>query len=192
VQEAPIHVEIDASLPRLKKQGSMYGLRVVTRAGKVAYSMLRFSGDNVIKTQVIARFLSAEVERPPKAEDLTISRANYRFQYKGNVDYAGRAAYVYRVAPKRKRVGLFKGELWLDQATALPFREWGDFAKSPSIFVRHLRFVRDYVLTGDDKTEVRRLILTARALIVGEVNMTMWFGNDLGAERRSLGEQASF
>ena len=185
--EESMNVEIDASLPRLKKQASMYGLRLITRAGRVAYTMLRFSGDNVVKTQVIARFLNAEINQPSGGEDLTISAANYRFQYKGIADYAGRAACVFRVAPKRKRVGLFKGELWLDQATALPLREWGDLAKSPSPFVRRIRFVRDYVLTGG-RTEVRRLILTARALFVGEVDMTMWFGNEVSSAQQPTEE----
>ncbi len=54
-REAPIEVEIDASVPQLKKHGTMHGLRRVTRAGLVAYSNLQFSGDNVIKTEVIAR-----------------------------------------------------------------------------------------------------------------------------------------
>ncbi len=55
---------------------------------------------------------------------------------------------MFRVEPRRKRVGLFKGELWLDPSTALPLRGWGDFVKSPSIFVKRVRFVRDYTSTG--------------------------------------------
>jgi hypothetical protein len=181
LREAPIEVEIDASVPRLGKHGTMYGLRLVTHAGQVAYSKLRFSGDNAIKTQVIARYLSAEIHGRPWGEDLAISPANYRFQYKGMADYAGQRAFVFRVVPKRKRVGLFKGELWLDPATALPLREWGDFVKAPSIFVRRVRFVRDYLL-GSDRAEIRRLILTARALLVGEVDVTVWFGNEVSGE----------
>ena len=184
MQEAPTKVEIEASLPRLKKHGIMYGLRLVTGGGRIAYSMLRFTGDNTIKTQVIARYLSAEIERGSGGGNLAISPVNYRFRYKGTADYAGRDAVVYRVAPKRKAVGLFKGELWLDSETAMPLREWGDLSKSPSIFVKRIRFVRDYVVAGD-KTELRRLILTARALLVGEVDMTVWFGEDLPGERQS-------
>ncbi len=177
IREAPIEVEIDASVPRLNKRGIMHGFRLVTRAGQVAYSGLRFSGDSLIKTEVIARYLSAEIQRRPAVEDLTISLVNYRFHYKGNADYAGRTAYVFRVKPRRKRVGLFKGELWLEPASALPLREWGDFVKSPSIFIKRVRFVRDYILDGN-RADPRRLILTAHALLLGDVELTMWFGKD--------------
>lgn len=190
VQESPIEVEIDASVPRLKKRGSMYGLRLVTRAGQVVYSKLRFSGDNTVKTEIIARYLSAEIQRRPEGEDMTISLANYRFHYKGLADYAGKPAYVFRTEPKRKRVGLFKGELWLDPATALPFREWGDLVKSPSIFIKRVRFVRDYVLDGT-RADPRRIILTARAFLMGDVEMTIWFGGDASQNGESIKESAS-
>src|SRR5260370_38624627 len=45
-------VQIDASLPELKKQGSMSGLKVVSRMGQTVYRDLRFTGDNLIKTHV--------------------------------------------------------------------------------------------------------------------------------------------
>jgi hypothetical protein len=180
-QEAPIEVDIEASLPQLNKQGRMHGVRLLTQAGQVVYSELRFKGDNTIKTQVIARYLKTEVQSRSAGEDVTISLVNYRFEYKGIADYAGRPAYVYQIEPRRKRVGLFRGELWLDPATALPFREWGDLVKSGSAFVKHVRFVRDYFLDRN-RADVRRLILTAHAFMVGEVDMTIWFGIDAASQ----------
>src|SRR5258707_11895126 len=38
-------VQIDASLPNLKKQGSMSGLKAVSRTGQTVYRDLRFTGD---------------------------------------------------------------------------------------------------------------------------------------------------
>jgi hypothetical protein len=183
VQETPIEVDIDASLPQLNKHGRMHGIRLLTRAGQVVYSELRFRGDNTIKTQVIARYLNAEAQSRSAVEDVTISLVNYRLDYKGIADYAGRPAYVYQIEPRWKRVGLFRGELWLDPATALPFREWGDLVKSGSAFVKHVRFVRDYFLDRNH-ADLRRLILTADAFMVGEVDMTVWFGID-AASRNS-------
>lgn len=172
--EQVIEVEIYASISRLKKQGRMTGFKLITRAGGVAYRSLRFSGDVIIKTAVIARYLSAETQAAGNPEGLEISPANYRFAARGTTVYGDRTAYVYRVEPRRKKVGLFKGEVWLDSETSTPLREWGKFVKSPSIFIKGVTFVHDYVLTEGRGTP-RRLILSARTILVGKVDMTVWY-----------------
>lgn len=93
------------------------------------------------------------------------------------------------LTPRRKQVGLFKGELWLDQETALPLREWGDFNKSPSKLLKRTRFVRDYVLDRT-RAKLRRLILTARAILAGDVELTVWFGNEVSQSGRATEESA--
>jgi hypothetical protein len=56
----------------------------------------------------------------------------------------GRTVHVFQLTPRKKRVGLFKGELWLDAETYLPVRESGRLVKLPSIFLRRVEFVREY------------------------------------------------
>ena len=92
-------------------------------------------------------------------------------------DYAGQSAYVYRLEPKRKRAGLFKGELWLDAETGSVFREWGEFVKSPSWFVKSVYFVRDYMMQGRQSrtSEPRRLILNVSTRLFGRADVTIWF-----------------
>src|SRR5580700_6042095 len=138
--EGMFAVQIDASLPKLEKRGSMSGLKVVSRTGKTVYRGLQFTGDNLVKTAVIARFLANDVKAPERMVSTDVTRQNYSFAYIGTSEYNGLAAYVFRLTPMRKRTGLFRGELWLDAATAAPFRLWGDFVKSPSLFVRKIRF----------------------------------------------------
>jgi hypothetical protein len=176
-REEAVEVEIDASLPRLQKHGTMRGLKVITRAGRTVYTRLHFSGDRIIGKDVISRYLAADIEKGPDSGELAIVTGNYRFESIGEADYNGRAAQVFRVVPKHRRGGLFRGELWLDEATALPLREWGDFVKSPSHFLSQPRFVRDYSLI-ENQSRPLRLILTAHASLVGEVQMTIWFGNN--------------
>jgi len=60
-------VQIDASLPKLKKKGSMSGVKVISRTGQAAYRGLQFSGDKLVKTAVIARFLANEAKPPDQA-----------------------------------------------------------------------------------------------------------------------------
>ena len=52
--------------------------------------------------------------------------------------------YVLQLNPREKKVGLFKGELWLDAETYMPVRESGSFVKSPSFMLKKMQFVRDY------------------------------------------------
>lgn len=186
-----VEVEIEASLPRMKKHGSMRGWRGITRAGQVVYSGLRFSGDRLIGKDVISRYLSADVQQTVEGPDVAMTDRNYRFQLARPTSYNGRVAVVYRVFPKHKRAGLFRGELWLDAATALPLREWGNFVKSPSKFLSHPRFVRDYNLF-ENRSQPRRMILSAHASFVGDVEMTIWFSAEevRGALDKQVDEQA--
>jgi hypothetical protein len=113
-------VQIDASIPTLHKHGSMTGLKLVSYTGQVAYRGLRFTGDKLVKTAVIARFLSNDSNAAGRTADVAVSRQNYWFTYNKKSDYNGLAAYVFLLKPRRKRVGLFRGELWLTADTAGP------------------------------------------------------------------------
>jgi len=145
-----MEVDIDARLPKRKMHGTLHALRNISKLGRITYHMLGFSGDNTVKTEVIARYLTAEVQANQGDHqgdsDLSITPANYKFKYKGTQDLDGREAYVLRVTPREKKIGLFKGELWLDAETFMPVRESGSFVKTPSIFLKKVQFVRHYML----------------------------------------------
>jgi len=164
-------VQIDATMPQLKKQGSMSGLKVVSRLGRTVYRDLRFTGDNLVKTAVIARFLANDVK--PHEPSAAVTRENYSFVYDRTSEYNGLNAYVFQLKPARKRIGLLKGELWLDAATAQPLRLWGDLVKSPSFFVRNIRVVQDFQRIGDSSHPLR-LLLTVDTRIAGHVEMAVW------------------
>lgn len=136
--------EIEASLPKLKKFGTMSALRTITKVGRITWDKMRFSGDNTIKKDVIARYIQAEQESDVDGNKLAITPENYRFKYKGLESKDGAKVHVFQLTPRRKAVGLFKGELWLDPETALPLREAGELVKSPSIFLKKVQFAREY------------------------------------------------
>jgi len=137
-------VDIDAAVPKFKKQGKLHALKNISKLGKITYHALGFSGDSIVKTEVIANYLKAEVEAAQGQSSLSITPANYKFKYKGTQDLNGRQAYVLHLSPRHKKVGLFKGELWLDAETYMPVREQGSFVKSPSFMLKKMQFVRDY------------------------------------------------
>lgn len=140
-------VDIDAAVPKYKKQGKLHALRSISKLGKITYKALGFSGDNVVKTEVIANYLKAEVEAAAKgSSDVALTPQNYKFKYKGTEHWNGREVYILHVNPRQKKAGLFKGELWLDAETYMPVRESGRLVKSPSFMLKKVEFVRDYEL----------------------------------------------
>ena len=73
-----MEVDIDARLPKRKMHGTLHALRNMSKLGRITYHMLGFSGDNTVKTEVIARYLSAEVQANQGESNLSISHANYK------------------------------------------------------------------------------------------------------------------
>jgi hypothetical protein len=171
-------LDIEASLSKLHKSAKLRTLQFVSGMGRSVFRTLDSEGDAMVRREVIARYLKVEAERQEApAPTVAISPANYRFVFRGATDYAGQAAYVYRLEPKRKRAGLFKGELWLDAETGSVLREWGEFVKSPSWFVKSVYFVRDYMMQGRQSrtSEPRRLILNVSTRLFGRADVTIWF-----------------
>ncbi len=136
-------VEIDASLPKLQKSGKLQALRSISKLGMITYQGLKFIGDNTIKNDVIVRYLTAEKQSQDIAQ-MALSPKNYKFKYKGQFAESGHITHVFQVSPRKKMVGLYKGELWVDAATYLPVRESGRFVKNPSVFLKKIEFVREY------------------------------------------------
>lgn len=171
-----MQVQIDAELPKLKKQGTLRALRTISQVGHVTYRMLGFNGDTSIKKDVIARYLSAEVQASGNGSDLGITPLNYKFKFKGEQNKLGQDVYVFQLSPKRKDVGLFKGELWVDPKTYMPVREAGKFVKNPSIFFKQMDFVRTYSVENGVATPLR-IDSTIKTRIVGPVQLSINFLN---------------
>lgn len=112
----------------------------------LTFKALRFVGDGFVKTNVIARLLQSEVDHVQKDDPaLTALRPeNYKFSYKGVIEEGDRPLHVYQVKPRKKRVGLFKGHIFLDAVTGSLVRAEGRFAKSPSLFVKKIDFVQEF------------------------------------------------
>jgi hypothetical protein len=174
---ASMEVEIEASLPRLKKQGRLHALRRISALGRITYEHLRFDGDRTVKNEVIARYLTAETEAQKDASmALDVTPANYKFKYKGLITDAGREVHIFQVTPKKKRVGLFRGELWIDAATYLRVRESGSFVKNPSIFVKKIEFVRKYEIRDGISVPLETHSLVDTRL-VGKAEINIAFSN---------------
>lgn len=136
-------VDISAELPKMKKAGKLRALRTISRLGKITYDAIRFEGDNTIKRELIARYLSTEMEATDKTA-APITPEFYKFRYKGLVEREGTPVHVFHLTPKKKLAGTFKGEIWLEKDTCLTLREAGRLVKNPSVFIRQFDFVRNF------------------------------------------------
>jgi hypothetical protein len=141
---APVDLEIEASLPKLEKRGRLKAIRHRAASGAPAYQVLETDGDHTVKQQVIARYLSAEAKADAMpSSSIALTAANYKFQYLGSIGNASALTYVFQITPRKRRVGLIQGELWIDSATGIPVHKAGHFVKQPSVFLRRVDIIQD-------------------------------------------------
>lgn len=175
-EDASLEMDIKASIPKLKQQGHLQALRRKSKMGRISYRVLGFQGDSSVKNQVIARYLQAE-QQAQGQQELAITPANYKLKYKGERAMAGdRHVFVFDLAPRKKRVGLFKGEMWLDAASYLPVYEKGRLVKNPSIFFKKVDFERTYSIQ-DGVPVPAYTASTIDTRLVGKVELDVSYSN---------------
>jgi hypothetical protein len=172
---AQMEMNVHANLPKLGKEGTLRALRIVSKLGKITYKALGFSGDTTVKQEVIARYLQAESEGRENGS-IAISPQNYKFKLKYTSAFGDQRTYVFQLTPKKKAIGLFKGELWLDAATGMPVKEVGEFVKTPSMFLKKVEFERDYEIR-DGVAIPTHIESTVDTRLVGKAELSILFTN---------------
>lgn len=167
---ARMEVEIDAQLPRLEKKGTLKVLRMITKIGKITFQPVgQFIGDPIVKKEVITKYLDLEQNEREKGT-IAITPENYKFQINAIITEEGKQTYIFALTPRRKAVGLFKGELWLDGATGMPLKETGQMVKSGSAWLKSIRFVRDYQM-HDGISILKHLQSTVDVRVIGKAEL---------------------
>lgn len=170
---SPETIDIEASLPKLKKHGRLRAIRRMTPGGDPDYQVLETGGDRTVRQQVIERYLNAQMtaaEMSPSS--VAITPANYEFRYKGAVRTGEGVAYIFQIKPRKKRMGLMSGEIWLDGQSGAPVRQSGRLVKSPSLFVKSIGIDRETVLNNG----VAQMLLTHLSVetrLVGLADLTV-------------------
>lgn len=135
------------SLPKMGKSATVNARRLITRDGSVNYEITGRQGDSTVWKEIILRFINGEMENAGKDNGkVAVTPENYKFKYKGARERDGRMVHVFEVNPRKKRQGLFKGEIGIDAETALVVYETGRFVKSPSVFLKKVQFSREYAI----------------------------------------------
>lgn len=139
-----------ADLPDTKQKGEYELVRTYAAPNSLKFKPLKFIGDNFVKNNILVRLLQSEVDHTVKQESAmtAIDERNYKFSLKSTEQIEGRTVYVYNVKPHKKRVGLFKGKIYIDASSGSLMRAEGQMVKSPSIFIRKMEFVQDYAEVG--------------------------------------------
>ena len=177
LEGATMEVDIAAEMPKLHKSGRLHALRRISALGRITYDALRFEGDHSIKNEVIARYLTAESEGLKSEPAATaVTPVNYKFKYEGLLEKDGRKVHAFHVSPRKKRAGLFVGELWLDPETHLRVRESGRLVKNPSVFLKKVEFVRDYSIE-DGVAIPARAQYSVDTRLVGKTNLSVDFSS---------------
>jgi hypothetical protein len=166
-------VEIEAALPKLEKRARLRAIRRLLPLGQPDYQVIETAGDHTVTRQVIARYLSAEVQAAAiPASTVAITPANYKFRYKCAVNTDAKIIYIFLIAPRKKREGLIKGELWIDGETGAVVRQSGYLVKQPSIFLKRVTIVQETALrAGSAEERVTHLSVDTR--LVGLAELTI-------------------
>jgi hypothetical protein len=137
---------IDAELPGSSQKAEFELKRHYAAPSVLEFTPVRSSGDKFVKSNVIVRLLQSEVDHVHRREqsETAITSANYKFNYKGLSQIDGIVVHMYEVKPRQKRVGLFKGRVFVDAASGRLLRAQGTIVKSPSFFIKKIDFVQDY------------------------------------------------
>jgi hypothetical protein len=186
---ASMDVDIDASVPKLRQKGRLHALRSISKVGTVTYRAITFQGDNGVKHQVIARYLDAE-RQAQADQNLALTPVNYKFKFRGERVSANHPVYVFEMAPRHRRVGLFKGEMWLDATTYLPVYEKGRLVKSPSIFFKKVEFERSFSVEAGVPVPLHTASVI-KTRLVGDIQLNVSYSNvELDSGKQAANEDS--
>jgi len=157
----------------LDKMARIEAKRHVASDGTINYDVIAREGDKTVQKELIVRFINLEMEaRSHNTEDVAVNAKNYKIKYRGTMDQAGRDTDVFEVHPRKKRIGLFKGEVWIDTETGLTVHQAGEWVKSPSVFVKTVKFSQDFeILDGYQVPKNASFVTRTRFWGVAEMNV---------------------
>lgn len=160
VRSATMAARFAGKLPKLGREATIVAKKTILPNGAVEYDVVDREGDRTVQKDLIARYMGAEIESSSKPSDeMAINEKNYKIKSKGLQQRDGRSVQVLELNPRKKRPGLWKGEVWVDPESGLTICESGRFVKSPSVFLKKVEFERYYTI--EQGQSVPRLMVTS-------------------------------
>lgn len=119
--------------------------------GSKDFEVISATGWGGARKHVFSKLLEAEKEasRPRNPEDSRVTPENYSFSMLRAEEVDGRRAYVIAVSPRRANKYLVRGTVWVDAEDFAIVRMEGTPAKSPSFWIKSVRFSHTYEKHGE-------------------------------------------
>jgi hypothetical protein len=171
-ESGPIAVLVEASIPALYKESVLLAVRQTGANERSEFRIVGLGGDGAVAEEVIARYFTIEeqMENLPRSSIL-ISPENYKFQFRGQVKTGNGSAYVYDITPRKRRAGLFKGQIWIDAITGAELLVSGHLTDSPSAS-SSMTFVRETTLDAPGYARVTHMTFAVPLLGRSELVVT--------------------
>lgn len=108
-------------------------------------------GSWVARRLVFRRLMESEAEAAAgrARQESVVGPGNYTFTLLGEEDVGGFHCIVVNAVPRRRDKYLFEGKVWIDSEDRAVVRIVGEPAKSPSFWIKHVNFVRQYQKIGE-------------------------------------------
>lgn len=167
-------IEIQAALPDLYKQCRLLVVRTTIDSAHSQYLLLGFEGDIFVAKKIVAPYFDLQDQiEGLTSSSIAITPANYRFRHIRLDEDGPVPAYVFRITPKKKRLGLIDGELWIDAASGASILQAGQLAKTPPGQAGRPRIVRDIKLVdGIPLIRITHVTMKTKDIGRGELTIT--------------------
>ncbi|MBS1825246.1 MAG: hypothetical protein JST93_07985 [Acidobacteria bacterium] len=116
-------------------------------AGARQFRIISVQAPAAVKKLVFQRMLDTEAKAYNKTQQSAtdITRQNYTFRLEDTIVENGQKRFILAAEPRSNNSLLFRGRIWIDEATHAVVRISGSPSKNPSFWVRKTSFVHDYV-----------------------------------------------
>ena len=117
-----------------------------TAPGTEIFTAISEKGSGFIRQRVFERLMKDEEKRAgaKKDPDSLITPENYTLDIIGKDRIDSSDCLIVHAIPIRKETDLFEGKIWIDSQDFAIVKITGHLAKSPSFWIKHVDFVRDY------------------------------------------------
>jgi len=166
---------ISVELPDTAQRGEFELRRVYVAPKTLEFTPVRFTGDDFVKKNVIARLLQSEVDhlQNPQQFAAAVNGTNYKITYTGTTQIDGRVVHAYKLKPRNRRLGLFEGRMFLNAFNGSLVRNEGRLVRTPSFVLKKVEFTQDYMDIGPF-TFLKHTHSVARTRLIGRATVDVY------------------
>jgi hypothetical protein len=108
-------------------------------------------GSHYIRSHVFHRLMKFEANKVRTKTDRNslINPENYTLEVVGRETVDSAECLVVRAVARREELDLFTGTIWINEQSFAIIKIAGELAKSPSFWIKHVRFTRKYLQAGE-------------------------------------------